>query len=166
MIANPLINNDKPGQSTAPATGLYKELSLRKTTSGSKSFYVQGHLLNAEMGGPNSADNLTPLRTYTNDEHKLIIEKNLKTHYEAKKKLKYTVIPTYGLSSPEIDNPTNDPRIKTINKIKEVERKSVPIKMAINSSYFIQEGDKETEKTIYNGTINNNVGTDEKDYVI
>jgi hypothetical protein len=166
MVANPLINDGKDGQSTTAATGLYKELSVRKTTSGSKSFYVQGHLLNADLGGPNSTDNLTPLTTYTNDEHKLIIEKNLKTHYKEKKKIKYSVKPIYGLSSPEINNPQNDVKIKTINKIKEVERKSVPIRLDINSSYFLQDGDKETEKSIYNGSINNKVGTDEKDYVI
>lgn len=89
----------------------------------------------------------------------------MKKHYDEKKKLKYVVTPNYGISNTLISAP-KDAREQKINEIKNQEIKSVPTSISIQSSYFVQEGDKETEKSIYSGTLNNNIETDEKDYVI
>jgi hypothetical protein len=165
MTANPLINDGSAGASTTGATGIYTTLFERKHHGGNVPYYIQGHLLNHNLGGPNEKTNLTPLKRSTNSEHEAIIEKSLKKHYLENKKLKYVVTPTYGLSSPLIASP-KDARETNINKIKAQESKSVPISISIQSSYFIDEGGAEKEKSIFNGTIRNNIETDEKDYTL
>lgn len=167
MTANPLINDGTAGASTTEATGIYETLFQRKHHGGNVPYYIQGHLLNHNLGGPNEKQNLTPLKRSTNSEHEAIIEKSLKTHYSdpENKKLKYVVTPNYGLSSPLISNPTK-PKQKKINEIKMQESKSVPISITIQSSYFIKEGGTEKEKGLFNGTIRNNIETDEKDYTL
>jgi hypothetical protein len=165
MTANPLINDGSAGASTTGATGVYTTLFERKHQGGNVPYYIQGHLLNHNLGGPNEKSNLTPLKRSTNSEHEAIIEKSLKKHYLENKKLKYVVTPTYGLSSSLIASP-KDARENNINKIKIQESKSVPISISIQSSYFMDEGGTEKEKSIFNGTIRNNIETDEKDYTL
>ncbi|WP_281227489.1 DNA/RNA non-specific endonuclease [Flavobacterium aquiphilum] len=165
MIANPLINDGTAGASTTGATGIYDTLFKRKHHGGNVPYYIQGHLLNHNLGGPNEKQNLTPLKRSTNSEHEAIVEKSLKKHYLEKKKLKYNVTPTYGLSSPLITSPTT-PDQKKINEIKIQESKSVPVSISIQSSYFIDEGGTEKEKSLFNGTIRNNIETNEKDYTL
>lgn len=165
MNANPLINDGTTGASTTGATGIYTTLFYRKHEGGNVPYYIQGHLLNHHLGGPNEKSNLTPLKRSTNSEHEAIIEKSLKKHYLEKKKLKYSVTPNYGLSSPLIASP-KDARETKINEIKAQENKSVPVSISIQSSYFIDEGGSEKEKNLFNGTIKNNIETDEKDYTL
>ncbi len=174
MNALVLIKDDgEKGQGTSQATGVHKILQERKSKKGKKAYYVQGHLLNKELDGPNTGSNLTPLTSYANDEHKNIIEKSLKLHYGAKggkenKKLKYLVTAQFGLSSPLVENTFNPvkeekqyKKIKKMNEIKQLESQFVPTGLSIKASYFTKEG----EKSIYSGTIKNNVETNPDSYV-
>jgi hypothetical protein len=43
-----------------------------------KNWYVQGHLLNENLGGPGLSFNLTPITKKANNDHKTIVENNLK----------------------------------------------------------------------------------------
>lgn len=58
--------------------GYYRKINQRRKGSGA--FYVRGHLLNDNVGGPgNDWKNLTPLSQDTNGQHKRLWENDLKT---------------------------------------------------------------------------------------
>lgn len=164
MNAEALINDGTIGEKTSEGKGIYETLSYRRR--GAKTYYVQGHLLNAELGGKNDPNNLTPLTNKANSDHKLIIENSLKHYYEDKKALKYTVTPIYGLNLKQLENPNNDSKKSKINSIRKAESASVPVSIQIKSSYLTKENNKEVEKPIFNGTIMNNVETNEEQYKI
>ncbi len=167
MTADPLVNDNVDGEATSAAQGAYVPLFKRKHEDGNVPYYIQGHLLNHHLGGPNQNTNLTPLKRSTNSEHERIMEKSLKHFYHEKKKLKYVVTPNYGLSVPITDPTPNSHRAKTIKEIKEQEIKSVPLSISIQSSYFMDNGDgTEKEVAIFNGKLTNNVETNDKDYVL
>lgn len=178
MEAKVLINDGTAGQHTStPSNPIYRRLFERKSRGG-VSLYVQGHLLNAELGGPNNDQNLTPLSSYANGEHERIIERSVKFHYGAhqrsneNKKLYYSVEATdFGLNSPLVPlNPEKDEdsrenkKIKKINEIKEMEQQSVPRKLNIEAAYFRKDGENETKNTIFKGSIINRVDTSPDSY--
>lgn len=169
MTAEVLVSGKDKGQKTSDPKGIFKDLFKRKHKGGRVPYYIQGHLLNYKLDGDIREQNLVPLSRNANGEHERIIEKSLKDFYDDKKKLKYVVTPVFGLSNQDIqsnaeDNAQEKSKVDTINKIKDFERKAVPIKLNIKASYYVKEGPKEVEKPIYNGTIQNNIEVSEDSY--
>lgn len=169
MTAEVLVSGKDKGQKTSDPKGIFKDLFKRKHKGGRVPYYIQGHLLNYKLDGDIREQNLVPLSRNANGEHERIIEKSLKDFYDDKKKLKYVVTPVFGLSNQDIqsnaeDNAQEKSKVETINKIKDFERKAVPIKLNIKASYYVKEGPKEVEKPIYNGTIQNNIEVSEDSY--
>ncbi|MFD2567827.1 eCIS core domain-containing protein [Pseudotenacibaculum haliotis] len=79
-------------------------LDLRRGDSGKRPYYLRGHLLNADLHGPNEWKNLTPLTYTANSNHKEKIEKELTKHLKhgkpkkknKKRVFKYIVLAQYG----------------------------------------------------------------------
>lgn len=52
-------------------------------------YYIQGHLLNAELGGPGKRQNLTPITSSANSKHFSTVEKHVKKWVNTDKKVAY-----------------------------------------------------------------------------
>ncbi|GGB82289.1 eCIS core domain-containing protein [Dyadobacter sediminis] len=92
----------KPGPnkgSKPPATGsasdFWKILVMRRNME-NRSFYVQGHLLNDNLGGPGANYNLAPITQGANSEHHRQIEKKIKAGVAQGQVYTYTVWAEYG----------------------------------------------------------------------
>jgi hypothetical protein len=74
-------------------------------------FWVRGHLLNHNLGGPGEKRNLTPITKAANSEHHNQIEKLLKlTAAEGGRMIDYKVVPRYGSTGPTgLVGDANDP---------------------------------------------------------
>lgn len=59
-----------------------------------KNWYVQGHLLNENLGGPGLSFNLTPITKKANNDHKAIVENSLKKFVNTDKKVIYYKVKT------------------------------------------------------------------------
>ncbi len=82
----------------------FDDLNLRKsgnaTSSSTASYYVLGHLLNEQLGGPgNTWGNLTPLSRSGNAQHEEQVESRVKTAVEGGKTIKYEVRVDYSRSA-------------------------------------------------------------------
>jgi hypothetical protein len=60
------------------------------------SSWIRGHLLNAQLGGPNTSPNLFPITQAANKEHLLYAENHVKKHIFEGKKVEYKVTATQG----------------------------------------------------------------------
>lgn len=115
-------------------------LDLRKGESGKRPYYLRGHLLNANLHGPNDWKNLTPLTYSANSNHKSKVESKLTSHLTEegvpltadKRVFKYIVIAQYGRgvnssAKSEVDKST-DP---------EVQAYATTIKQIIDAEAFV-----------------------------
>lgn len=82
----------------------FDDLNVRKsgnaTSTSTASYYVLGHLLNQQLGGPgNTWGNLTPLSRSGNAQHEEQVESRVKTAVESGKTIKYEVRVDYSRSA-------------------------------------------------------------------
>ncbi len=75
---------------------VFDKLLLRK--DGGRSYYVRGHLLNDNMHGPGTWDNMTPLSQEGNKNHLRSAETPVKNAVLSGAIIRYTVTPIYGRS--------------------------------------------------------------------
>lgn len=73
----------------------YDILNLRRQ-SGGASFYIRGHLLNDNLGGPGKWINMTPLSREGNHQHEAQIESFVKAGFESGAVQRYKVVPDYA----------------------------------------------------------------------
>ncbi|MEH6628277.1 MAG: DUF4157 domain-containing protein [Motiliproteus sp.] len=85
-------NGSGPSQG---AQGSYDVLNLRRQ-SGGASFYIRGHLLNDNLGGPGVWKNMTPLSREGNHQHEAQVESYVKAGFNSKAVQRYKVVPQYG----------------------------------------------------------------------
>jgi len=108
MEASILSNKYPPGSEPGDYPPIWTKLADLGAGLGSKvrgTWYVQGHLLNHNVGGPGKRFNLTPWGKQANNDHKNWVETDVKNAIEAGKVLKYTVTvqPAWGaLSIPRL----------------------------------------------------------------
>ncbi|HEY9108457.1 MAG TPA: hypothetical protein VIN58_17415, partial [Roseateles sp.] len=108
MEASILSNKYPPGSEPGDYPPIWTKLADLGAGLGSKvrgTWYVQGHLLNHNVGGPGKRFNLTPWGKQANNDHKNWVETDVKNAIEAGKVLKYTVTvePPWGaLSIPRL----------------------------------------------------------------
>lgn len=108
-------------------------LDLRKGESGKRPYYLRGHLLNANLHGPNDWQNLTPLTYTANSHHKEKIEKELTKHLDKEgtpltsdqRVFRYIVIAQYGRGVNEalktkVDESTDQEVIDHADTIKKI----------------------------------------------
>lgn len=78
MSIKPLTKKHEEGSvPTKAAHKIYDKLDLRRM-SGGASYYMRGHLLNHNLGGPGSWNNLTPLSREGNHQHESQVESVVK----------------------------------------------------------------------------------------
>jgi len=97
MQVNVLTRKVPSGGSTADSNlggPQYDKLNLRFEKRHSvKPFYLRGHLLNGELGGPgNDWSNLVPLTTQANKNHSVQVENKIKEKLETRKGSRYPVL--------------------------------------------------------------------------
>lgn len=159
----------------------YPVLMQRKNDAGKK-YYRNGHLLNANLHGPNNWDNLTPLSTKGNAQHLAKIEKQLKGALPTDgkpefKAFKYVVIPNYSRGINQalitlVENSEDDYIVAnraTIIEIIKAER-FVPVSLSAQSVEMENVGGEWVDKTSgdYNITenINNDIGNSPQEYKV
>jgi len=74
------------------------------------SFWVQGHLLNHNLGGPGEARNLTPITKRANSRHNAWVEEIAKGAARTGKMIDYKVLPTYTSTGPALANDPTNPK--------------------------------------------------------
>lgn len=103
MAINYLSSKTTGKQSSSKKYLKHGALAHRRGKDGEKT-YIRGHLLNANLHGPDDWKNLTPLTYSANTDHKEKIEKNLTSHLTKEgaplnsdqKAFRYIVIAQYG----------------------------------------------------------------------
>jgi hypothetical protein len=84
MTAKPLTKKHPAGYDVSDSPPIYEELGILRHTQGPPN-YVQGHLLNYELGGPGVRFNLTPLTNSANGNHRSKVEEKIKKWLENSK---------------------------------------------------------------------------------
>lgn len=162
MSADTLTNIKMPaGSRPSVSSPEFAIINQRRNQGGS--YYVLGHLLNENLGGPgNTWKNLTPLTRAANSEHERIAESRVKTAVSAGNIVYYKVEAHYGR-----------PLVSTTDKVKKEIMKhevDVPTKLECEAEMItpkeVSGDDKETRTTLVapGTTINNEISQDPKDY--
>lgn len=126
-----------PTSATHP---LYDDLSLRK--NGSSNYYIRGHLLNHNIHGPGTWQNMTPLSGSGNGLHERSAESAIKNAVDNGKIVYYSVRPVYERGELKIE-PGTDPIIERIRRAEA----HVPTKLQITAYLLQKEGESYVEKT-------------------
>ncbi|SFA75432.1 eCIS core domain-containing protein [Algoriphagus aquimarinus] len=116
---------NKPSDGSTPTQAAqteYDKLNKRRTSSGA-SYYIRGHLLNHNIGGPGTWPNMVPLSREGNSTHESTVENQVKAAFDAGAVIEYSVHPSSqkfngGVSSikAEIDASDDDAQSKVDKK--------------------------------------------------
>ena len=98
MSVKPLTQKHVEGTPPTKANNtVYAALNERRAEAGSPaSYYIKGHLLNQNLGGPGDWDNLTPLSRSGNAQHETQVESTIKRSVDLPGSVEYSVKPVYG----------------------------------------------------------------------
>lgn len=95
--ANVLSSLHEAGSQPSDDAGIWKNLGEEEGSVRRRKNYVQGHLLNHNIGGPGLRFNLTPINKRANARHHAIVEKDIKRMVlQEKKVVFYEVKAIYG----------------------------------------------------------------------
>ena len=86
MVAHPLTPKHDTGSAPSASPGVWDEVRPDVLRRDGVGLYVRGHLLNQQLGGPGSEENLTPITYAANSDHLHSVEKVLKGMINAPKK--------------------------------------------------------------------------------
>jgi hypothetical protein len=146
---------------------------LRKRLDGKGTYYVRGHLLNHNLGGPgNTWANLTPLTQNANNRAKdsmlKLFEKPIKDATTAGDAINFAVTASYGRSHPLASQVatlkgSSDPDEQLVGKIIEAE-KFVPQSLSCKGSQIDASG--KVGKAVGQMTVDNVIQTREEDYFL
>lgn len=107
MIAPELGAGHPAGAEASAGGAVHKDLMNRlpksSEASGSENYYIRGHLLNANVGGPAEEKNLFPITSYANIQHRARFESYVKEDVASGYVGRYHVI-ARKLDSLQIDN--------------------------------------------------------------
>ncbi|MEB2783087.1 eCIS core domain-containing protein [Algoriphagus persicinus] len=118
-----LTNRPSDGSTpTQAAQTEYDKLNNRRTSTGA-SYYIRGHLLNHNIGGPGTWPNMVPLSRTGNSAHESIVENQVKAAFDSGAVIEYSVHPSpqkfnSGASSlkSDIDSSDDDAQTKVDKK--------------------------------------------------
>lgn len=96
ILTKKLGNNHGSPPPRSSSGSVEWQFLVQRRNMENRSFYVQGHLLNEELGGPGESKNLTPITQSANSEHLHAIEKKVKAAVSEGKVVSYTVWAEYG----------------------------------------------------------------------
>ena len=86
----------KDGSAPSQAAQTTYDVLNTRRQSGGASFYIRGHLLNDNVGGPGKWFNMTPLSREGNHQHESQIESYIKAGFNSGAIMRYKVVPQYG----------------------------------------------------------------------
>lgn len=171
---NYLSSKTSGAQSSSKAYDKHGVLDLRKGESGSRPYYLRGHLLNGNLHGPNDWKNLTPLTYTANTAHKDKIESELTSHLTSdgqpltsdQRAFKYIIIAQYGrgvnTSAKRAVDSSTDPEVtahaSTIKEIIDAEA-FVPRHLTIRAIELKpnDNGDWVEDNVVFSDTIPNTI---------
>lgn len=120
------LANPKHGSKPTVSNPHFKDLNIRRygnvTSSSTDSYYILGHLLNENLGGPgNKWENITPLSRKGNAQHVTQVETDVKDEVGKSKIVRYEVQARYGRGTSaliaKIPANTADPVLQNKQKI-------------------------------------------------
>ncbi len=86
MIAHPLTPNHLPGSTPSASPGVWDMVRPDALKRDGVGLYIRGHLLNQQLGGPGTEENLTPITYSANANHLNAVERLLKQWINAPKR--------------------------------------------------------------------------------
>jgi len=108
------LKKGKHGSGPSVSNEHFEALNIRRYGGKNASYYILGHLLNENLGGPgNTWGNITPLSRKGNAQHETQVEEDVKTEVAKSKIVRYEVQPRYGRGPSALigtvpANPTDD----------------------------------------------------------
>lgn len=151
-----------PTQSMTPS---YTILNQRRQEGGA-SYYVKGHLLNDNVGGPGTWPNLTPLSREGNSAHESGVESLVKAAFSSGAVVEYNVTAVYGYGQNAANIPADDPlRTEKVQIIQE--EANVPT--ALKCEAYLMESQNGTfarKQSIVTADVANPIGQDANSYVL
>ena len=125
MLITNLVNPPH-GSKPSVSNPHFKDLNIRRfgnvTSTSKESYYILGHLLNEQLGGPgNLWDNITPLSRKGNAQHVTQVESFVKDEVSKSKIVRYEVQARYGRGTSgllgQIPANTSDDALKNKRKV-------------------------------------------------
>jgi hypothetical protein len=140
----------KNGSTPTQAAHSNYDILNQRRQSGGASFYIRGHLLNDNLGGPGQWKNMTPLSREGNHQHEAQVESYVKAGFNAKAIQRYKVVPKYsghgGDAALKKELAAKHPtQASTFNAIIDAE-KHVPVTLKIEAARLVKKGNGYQEK--------------------
>lgn len=159
--------------SKAPDNDHWEVLRKRRSASGASSYYVRGHLLNENLGGPAGWLNLTPITQETNNRSAESMlhnfERDVKTKVNTDKKaVSFTVTANYGQAARTADiNAANTKLPPTKAKtVIEIMRKETLIPRSLDCVAHELKTDGSRGAKVADYRAENSIETDPLDYKV
>jgi hypothetical protein len=151
---------------TSSMTDSYAILNARRQEDNpDASYYVKGHLLNEDLGGPGVWENLTPLSRKGNSDHESQVESLVKAAVKSGAVVEYNVIAVYGYGQNAGRIPDEDPKAAEKKRIIQ-EEASVPTTVKCDAFVLEKVDGKFVHKqSIVSAVVNNPIGQDPGSYV-
>jgi hypothetical protein len=168
---------NKPSDGSTPTQAAqveYDKLNKRRTSSGA-SYYIRGHLLNHNIGGPGTWPNMVPLSRQGNSTHESTVENQVKAAFDAGAVIEYSVHPSPqkfngGASSikAEIDSSDDDAQSKVDKKQIVDTEANVPQTLIIKAYTLRKNANNQFERdhTIVDLTVTNPVERTNNSYFV
>jgi hypothetical protein len=163
MTVAPLTSLNRPeGHGpTSAANDHFAALNERRESPGGASFYIKGHLLNEQLGGPGDWFNLVPLSRSGNAQHERRAESIVKRTVDLPSNVSYTVTPIFeprdntALES-RIDASADSPDAKRVKKAIVEAEQFVPASLQIRGQLLDETG-RTPRGTFLDSTVPNPV---------
>ncbi|MBV5311936.1 MAG: DUF4157 domain-containing protein [Prolixibacteraceae bacterium] len=166
----PKVKGNGSGPDTSAKHAIYDKIDFRQKGGGS--YYIRGHLINDNLGGPGKWNNMTALSRTANHEHEEKVESKVKASFNIGAVIRYKVTASGNQNVKKVtaDDKDKFPKIADfatalpyLEQITEAESK-VPTSLACEAYTMKKNGDVwEKDKEIVTDTITFNVG-DYADY--
>ncbi len=177
MKAERLFKTDKLlGEGSEPTSAkhaVYDDVDIRQKGKGS--YYIRGHLLNHNLGGPGQWENMTALSRTGNHQHESQVESLVKAAFDAGAVVSYN-IEAKGKVSAKIPSESDKPSFKMIpdinkhfNSIKKIiaAESNIPKQLECEAYTMKKESSNwVNDKKIVKTTVENNVETDYSKYEV
>jgi len=162
------LNKHQKTKGSAPTSSKNDSYAIlnarRQEDNPGTSYYVKGHLLNEELGGPGVWENLTPLSRKGNSDHESEVESLVKAAVKSGAVVEYNVVAVYGYGQNAGRIPDDDPKAAEKKRIIQ-EEANVPT--AVKCEAFVEKVDTGAVKrqSIVSAKVNNPIGQDPGSYV-
>lgn len=162
----PKVTSNGSGPDTNAKHAIYDKIDFRQKGGGS--YYIRGHLINDNLGGPGKWNNMTALSRTANHEHEEKVESKVKAAFNIGAVIRYKVTASGQQSVSKVTAADKDKfpliadfatALPYLEQITEAESK-VPTTLSCEAYTMKKKGEQwEDDKLIVTDTINFNVGS-------